>query len=110
MLIVNEMTLFSRRCLLRRVAFGVAVAPLALFRLSTASAADGPLLNTADPAAKTVQYVEDASRAKGASAGSKCANCALYLAPTGSAQGPCQIFPGKQVKAAGWCSSWAPQM
>src|SRR5450631_1775931 len=110
MLIVNEMTRFPRRCLLRSVAFAVAIAPLALFRLSTVFGAAGPLLNPADPAAKAVKYVEDVSRAKGARAGSTCANCALYLAPTGSAQGPCQIFPGKQVKAAGWCSSWAPQM
>jgi len=34
---------------------------------------------------------------------------AVSLAP-GSAQGPCQLFAGKQVKAAGWCSAWAPQM
>src|SRR5439155_1441904 len=26
------------------------------------------------------------------------------------AQGPCQLFPGRQVKAAGWCTAWAPQL
>jgi hypothetical protein len=31
-------------------------------------------------------------------------------APEAQAQGPCQLFPGKQVKAAGWCTGWAPQM
>ncbi|TLY90372.1 MAG: High potential iron-sulfur protein, partial [Gammaproteobacteria bacterium] len=25
-------------------------------------------------------------------------------------QGPCQLFPGRQVKAAGWCTAWAPQL
>jgi len=110
MAIVNERTLISRRRLLRGVAFGATVAPLALLRLSAAFGADGPLLNPADPAAKAVRYVEDARYAKGASAGSSCANCALYLGATESAQGTCQIFPGKQVKAAGWCASWAPQM
>ena len=32
------------------------------------------------------------------------------VVPGGSAQGPCQLFPGKLVKAAGWCTGWAPQM
>ena len=68
------------------------------------------LLDAGSAEAKAVQYVEDAARASGATPGSHCANCALYQGPDGSAQGPCQIFPGKAVKAAGWCSSWAPQM
>ena len=108
--IVNEMTPISRRRWLRSLALGVTVAPLAILWLREASGADGPLLNPAEPAAKAVRYVEDARRAKGATPGSTCANCALYLGATGSAQGACQIFAGKQVKAAGWCSSWAPQM
>jgi hypothetical protein len=107
--LVNEPTLISRRRLLRGMALGVTVAPLAV-SLSPAFGADGALLSPAEPAAKAVQYVEDARGAKGATAGNKCANCALYLGPTGAAQGPCQLFAGKQVKAAGWCSSWAPQM
>ena len=27
----------------------------------------------------------------------------------GDAWRPCQIFPGKAVAAAGWCSVWAPK-
>jgi hypothetical protein len=77
-------------------------------------AADGApaaaLLDAGSAAAKAVKYVEDAAKASGATPGSHCANCALYQGPDGSTQGPCQIFPGKAVKAAGWCSSWAPQM
>ena len=53
---------------------------------------------------------ENARDAKGASPGSNCANCGLYQGANGSARGPCSLFPGKEVKAAGWCSSWAPQM
>ena len=56
-----------------------------------------------------MQYTEDAKSAKGAQ-GNSCANCALYQGASGTTQGPCQLFPGKDVKAAGWCSSWAPQM
>jgi hypothetical protein len=107
---VKQIPPVSRRCLLGSVALGASVAPLAVFRLSAAFGAADALLNPADPAAKAVRYVEDASRAKSATAGSKCATCALYLGAAGSAQGACQIFAGKQVKAAGWCSSWAPQM
>ena len=100
----------TRRRLLRSVALAGALAPLAVSKLSAAVAAVGPRVNPAEPAAKAVKYVEDAKHAQGAAAGSKCANCALYQGAGGSAQGPCQIFPGKEVMAAGWCSSWAPQM
>ena len=57
-----------------------------------------------------MQYTEDAKTAHTAQPGSTCANCALYQGANGSTQGPCQIFPGKEVKAAGWCSAWAAQM
>ena len=83
---------------------------LAAVRPRSVAAAAAPLLDAGSPEAKAVKYVEDAARASGAAAGSRCANCALYQGPDGSIQGPCQLFPGKAVKAAGWCSSWAPQM
>jgi hypothetical protein len=54
-----------------------------------------------------VQYVEDAAQAKNAESGSRCANCALYEGAAGSVQGPCSVFAGKQVKAAGWCTAWS---
>jgi len=68
------------------------------------------MLSVDDPAAKAVKYVEDATKAKRAAADNTCANCGLYTGKTGDKAGPCQIFPGKRVVAAGWCSSWAPQM
>jgi hypothetical protein len=111
MLGVKHMHKVSRRTVLRSAAFGLTVTPFAiLYQANNALAADGALVSPDDAAAKAVHYVEDASRVKGASVGSKCANCALYLGSANSTQGPCQIFSGKQVKAAGWCSSWAPQM
>ncbi len=100
----------SRRLFLQRLSLAVSVAPLAAGALRVAQAGDAALLSAKSPEAKAVQYTEDAKSAKGAAAGSTCANCALYQGANGSAQGPCQIFPGKQVKAAGWCSSWAAQM
>ena len=100
----------SRRRLLQKLAVGVPLIPLAAYQLHTAAAADAPFLDPDAKEAKAVKYVEDAAKAKGALPGSTCANCAVYQGHSGAPAGPCQIFPGKQVKAAGWCSSWAPQM
>jgi hypothetical protein len=100
----------SRRRLLQNLTIGVPLLPLVAGALNSARAADAPLLSPDAKEAKAVKYVEDATQAKGAVAGSTCANCALYQGKAGAAAGPCQIFAGKTVKAAGWCSSWAPQI
>jgi len=101
------------RSLVRRrllgLALGVPLAALGL-RPRAHAAAAAPLLDAASPEAKAVKYVEDAARASGETPGSSCANCVLYQGAERSKQGPCQIFPGKEVAAGGWCSSWAPQM
>jgi hypothetical protein len=76
----------------------------------TPKAAALPLLSSDDPQAKNLKYVADAKQAKDAKPDATCASCALYQGAYGSAQGPCQLFPGKAVKASGWCSAWSPQM
>ena len=96
----------SRRRLLKRVSLGVALAPIAGTALRSAWAADLPLLTEDDPTAKALKYVPDASKGSGAKPGSKCENCKLFQGAAGAAQGPCLLFPGKVVKATGWCSSW----
>jgi High potential iron-sulfur protein len=95
----------SRRRLLRDVTLGVVLLPVAAEPLA-ALAADMPLVTPNDPVAKALQYVEDASKASAAKAGSKCANCKNYQGAANSTQGGCLIFPGKSVKASGWCLSW----
>jgi hypothetical protein len=100
----------ARRALLKRSLLAAALSPWATMLPIAGHAAADPLLSESDPAAKTLKYTEDASHAKGVPAGNTCATCALYQGAQGSKQGPCQIFPGKQVKAAGWCASWAPQI
>lgn len=97
-------TVLSRRHLLQTLTLGMPLLTVA------ARAADAPLLDPQDKDAKAVKYVEDATKAQRAIADSTCANCAVYQGKAGAPSGPCQIFPGKQVKAAGWCSSWAPQI
>ena len=95
----------SRRQLLKKVALGTVLIPVAV---RTAGAADLPLVSADDPTAKALKYTPDVSKATGAKPGSKCANCTLYQGGA-AAQGGCLLFPGKAVKAAGWCSSWTPK-
>ena len=96
----------SRRRLLKSVTLAVVSIPVAGTAWRVAIAAELPLVTADDPTAKALKYVNDASQAPDAKAGSKCATCQLYQGAANSAQGGCLLFPGKAVKAAGWCSSW----
>lgn len=99
-----------RRRLLTRLLVGVALAPIGLFGSRRAQAADLPLVDPASAAAKKLGYVPDASQAKAAVEGSRCASCAMYQGAYGSKQGGCHLFPGRNVLATGWCKSWEAQM
>ncbi|MBT8084421.1 MAG: High potential iron-sulfur protein [Woeseia sp.] len=73
-----------------------------------------PRLAEDDPLAQSLSYVHDASSVDSAKqpryeSGQVCSNCALYTGGDGEEWGPCSIFPGKQVKASGWCSVYAPK-
>lgn len=100
----------SRRRFLK-LAAGASAAALVISTVpSMARAADLPHLSPADPTAKALGYVENASQTTNPShkPGDACANCQFYSgAPTGF--GPCQIFPGKAVSAKGWCVSHSPK-
>ncbi len=79
-----------------------------------AQAGDLPQLSVDDPMAKAMKYTEDASSVDPATRNNpapeqNCANCALVQGNDGDEWRPCQIFPGKAVAAAGWCSVWAPK-
>jgi High potential iron-sulfur protein len=95
-----------RRALLGGTGAALVLAP-ALLLTRGARGADLPLISEQDPAAKAVHYVEDASRAKGATSGATCASCSIFSAQGGAAVGTCTLFPGKLVKAAGWCNAWS---
>jgi hypothetical protein len=100
----------SRRTLLADAAVVLCAAALPALRparAAAAEAAEAPMLAESDPAAVAVSYVEDANRAKDAQPGASCSNCVLYKDAPGTGLGDCRIFPGKWVKAAGWCSSWS---
>ena len=77
-----------------------------------------PMVSESDAMAKTLGYHADATKvdtkkwSKRAGPDGKsqlCKTCILFngTKPTNDAQGPCSLFPGKQVAANGWCNSWA---
>lgn len=70
-------------------------------------AGDMPHLTDADPTAKAMDYVDDATTSKNNlyKPGSVCANCQLYSGDA-AGYGTCQLFPGKLVSAKGWCTSY----
>ena len=91
----------------------VAAAGLVVRPGKEAVAQDMPMIEESDPVAQSLKYVHDASTVDPASranpaAEQDCANCALIQGNDGDEWRPCQIFPGKSVNAAGWCSVWAP--
>ena len=100
----------SRRGFLQKSLLTVALGCVAVLRPKPSLSAEAPLLSPNDPAAKALKYTEDAGSSQGIPAGNNCSNCALYQGSYTSTAGPCQAFPGKQVKAAGWCTSWTAQM
>ena len=89
----------SRRAILK----GLATIPvLAVAGFQTKSYA--AMLTADDPTAKALSYTD-----KSTTAGQTCANCNLYQAGSATS-GPCPIFPGKDVAAAGWCKSWVAKV
>lgn len=71
-------------------------------------------LNEADPQAKSLGYVHDATTIDTSAqpryeAGQACRNCVLFQGADGDEWANCSIFPGRQVKATGWCSVYAPK-
>lgn len=102
----------SRRRAMKLAAGGVIAIPFGGMLVGNAMAEDLVPLPDDDPQAAALKYVADATKAtradKAGTPGSEqtCESC--MLAPTpGGEQIACQLFPGKSVAAAGWCSSWA---
>jgi hypothetical protein len=106
----NEKDIESRRRFLKVAAGTAAVAMVAGGLPRFARAADLPSVTEADPTAKALGYVEDASKSTNAKhkAGDDCSNCQFYSGGA-TGRGPCQLFPGKSVNAKGWCVSHAPK-
>lgn len=80
-------------------------AGLALIPVTHLASAQAPIkLTTSDPQASALGYVEQSPEAA-----SNCANCAQAKGDLAGEWVGCNIFPGKEVKAAGWCKVWSPR-
>jgi hypothetical protein len=104
----NEKAIESRRRFLK-VAAGTTVAAVVMGGLPRfARAEDLPPVTEADPTAKALGYVEDASKTTNPKrkAGADCTNCQFYTGGS-TGRGACKLFPGKSVNAKGWCISHA---
>jgi hypothetical protein len=105
---MKSITNLTRRDMLK--AGSAALAGLIIARSAQAE----EMLTVTDPTAIALGYVEDASTVdvakwpkKAGPDGDKqsCSTCKLF-SDKGDGTGGCAIFPGKLVKAAGWCSGW----
>lgn len=100
---------YPRRTILKGALSSLAAIPvIALVGRADAAVAK---VDVADPMAKSLGYIPDASKldasTPGFKAGSKCGNCANFQGKATDAEGPCTIFAGKIVPANGWCKVWA---
>jgi hypothetical protein len=102
----------TRRTCLKNLALTLAVGVVVARRSPGAELSQ---LDVKDPAAVAVGYVDAASkvdRKKYPSyvPGSTCENCLLLQGSAGAPYRPCNLFPGKLVASAGWCSGWTAEI
>ena len=102
----------NRRNFIRKTALIVSAPAMAYSVLANA---EETLIDEANPSAVALGYKHDATAVdttkfpkKAGPEGAKqlCLNCSLYQ-PKTDVLGGCQIFPGQNVAAAGWCNVWA---
>ncbi len=89
---------------------------------AAAASAGLSLIDPKDPQAKALNYAVEHKDIKDKAlqtdrsgvkwTDQKCLNCQFYdktkeTTISGKKAGPCQLFPGKAVVQAGWCTSWA---
>ena len=103
----------TRRALVKNLSMAAAACVLPAARQSRA--AEPPHLDGKDPAAVKLGYVENASQVDVKKypayvKGSNCDNCLLLQGAAGAHYRPCNLFPGKLVSAAGWCSGWSAEI
>jgi hypothetical protein len=102
----------NRRSLVKSLA--MAAAAVAIFRSGKTRAAELPHLDVKDPAAVALGYVENATQVDAKKypayvTGSRCDNCLLLQGSSGAYR-PCNLFTGKLVSVAGWCSGWSAEI
>ena len=101
------MTPFNRRTFLLSAAACTAAASSSV-RAQQATTAK---VDESDPQAVALGYKHDTTKVDEKkfpkhTKDQRCANCQLFMGKPTDAWGPCAVFGGKQVSAAGWCNSW----
>ncbi|GAC1308853.1 MAG: hypothetical protein NVSMB10_15450 [Steroidobacteraceae bacterium] len=102
----------TRRSIVKSGLIAGALVPVFGLLGSRGEAAALPALDPADPTAKALGFVNDASKVDASAnptykAGQACRTCAQYQGkPTDPVAG-CNIFAGHSVPAGGWCKVWA---
>jgi hypothetical protein len=105
-------TKYSRRAIVKSGLIAGALIPAAGLFTQQGCAAALPMLDPADPTAKALGFVTDASKVDAKAnptykAGQKCGTCAQFQGKAGDASAGCNIFAGKAVPSSGWCKVWA---
>ncbi len=100
-----------RRTVLKAALMGSAALPL-MAKLTEAEAAAQPLVDVNDAVAKSLGYSPDSSKVDAKAnpthkPNQKCATCIQFQGKGADKQGACNLFPGKDVLATGWCKVWA---
>lgn len=100
------MTDKNRRKFVTMVGASAAVIPLTALVGTLPSYADGhlPMVDPESAQATALQYMEESDKPE-----QNCANCTLYQGKVDGKAGPCPLFPGNEVTAAGWCSAYVPK-
>jgi len=104
---MSEKTI-ARRSLLKGALLGAAVVPITALLGRAEAAAPAGRVDPNEPQAKSLGYVEDASKVDAKAnpnfkAGQACANCLQSKGKPGDAFVPCNIFAQREVNAKGWC-------
>ena len=102
----------SRRSLVKGGIMAGALLPAFSLIGSLADAAALTPLDPADPTAKALGFVSDATTVSAAAnptykAGQRCGTCAQFQGKAGDKTGGCNIFVGHLVPVGGWCKVYA---
>jgi hypothetical protein len=103
---------FSRRSIVKGGVIAGALLPAFGLIGTTAGAAALTPLDPADPTAKALGFVPDATKVSAAAnptykAGQRCGTCAQFQGKAGDTTGGCNIFVGHVVPVGGWCKVYA---
>lgn len=90
------------------IQLGLAFGLIPLVDIESHAAPAQQELSEDDPQAKGLNYVKEASKAKGHARykeGDLCKNCFFFKPEQGNG---CTLFGMKRVEENGWCAAWAP--